>query len=169
MLPVAVSRVSQPFADPGSYASRADKHGPAGHHTGIDFGSRWPIPIAGRIVRAVVAGEVLISEYNSTMGNWVGVYNHEDDVLVTYWHLASRIPDVGEWVQVYEPIGRVGNTGNSTAAHLHVQMNRGPAFDYHGHINPWPTFNSYRRRIARRLFKMQPRHPQNPGRAGRNT
>ena len=160
MLPVAVSRVSQPFADPGAYASRQDKHGPAGHHTGIDFGSAWPIPIAGRLVRAVTPGEVVISEHNPTMGNWVGVYNHEDDVLVTYWHMAGRNVSVGEWVQVYAPLGRVGNTGNSTAAHLHVQMNRGPDFDYHGHINPWPTFGIYSRKNARRIFRSQPLHPR---------
>jgi murein DD-endopeptidase MepM/ murein hydrolase activator NlpD len=94
------------------------------------------------------------------MGNWVGVYNHELDVLVTYWHLQSRRPQVGEWVQVFEVVGRVGNTGNSTAAHLHVQMNHGRSFDYHGHINPWPVLNHFKRREARRLFRKSPRHPQ---------
>lgn len=160
MRPVAIARVSQPFADPGRYASKADKHGPAGHHTGIDFGARWPVPIEGKLVRAVLGGEVVISEYNETMGHWVGVYNHEDDVLVTYWHLQGRRVNVGDWVQIYAGLGRVGNTGNSTAAHLHVQMNRGRSFDYHGHINPWPVFNAYTRRQARALFRRQPRHPQ---------
>ena len=160
MVPVGIARVSQPFADPGSYASRADKHGPAGHHTGIDFGARWPIPIEGRLVRAVTPGEVVISEHNPTMGNWVGVYNHEDDVLVTYWHMQVRKVAVGEWVQVYAPLGRVGNTGNSTAAHLHVQMNRGRDFDYHGHINPWPIFGVYSRKVARKIFRSQPLHPR---------
>jgi len=160
MLPVSVSRVSQPFADPGGYASRADKHGPAGHHTGLDFGARWPIPIAGRVVRSVTPGEVVISEHNPTMGHWVGVYNHEDDVLMTYWHLQKRSVALGEWVQVYAVLGRVGNTGNSTAAHLHVQANRGPSFDYHGHINPWPILNTYTGRQARRIFRSQRLHPR---------
>lgn len=160
MLPVLVSRVSQPFANPGEYASREDKHGHAGHHTGVDFGSAWPVPIEGRLVRAVVPGEVVISEENSTMGNWVGVYNHEEDVLVTYWHMSRRLVKLGDWVQVYQGIGRVGNTGNSTAAHLHVQANRGPLFDYHGHINPWPIFGLFGRMRARQINKSQPRHPR---------
>ena len=160
MLPVAVSRVSQPFADPGAYASRSDKHGPAGHHTGLDFGARWPVPLAGRLVRSATAGEVVISEYNPTMGNWVGVYNHEEDVLTTYWHLAGRAVEVGDWVQVYARLGRVGNTGNSTAAHLHAQCNRGPTCDYPGHSNPWPSLNTYTGRQARRIFRSQPLHPR---------
>lgn len=159
MRPVYPSRVSQPFADPGSYASRTDIHGRAGHHTGIDFGSAWPIPIEGKLVRAVLPGEVVISEYNSTMGNWVGVYNHQRGLLVTYWHMSNRKVKVGDWVQVYAPLGNVGSTGNSTAAHLHVQVNRGPDFNYHGHINPREAFKVYTRREAARIYKRNPKHP----------
>jgi len=158
MRPVFPSRISQRFAAPGSYASISDRHGAAGHHTGIDFGSAWPIPISGRLVRSVMPGQVVISEHNPTMGNWVGVYNHDNRLLVTYWHLDQRFPKVGEWVQVYQAIGKVGNTGNSTAAHLHVQVNVGPTFNYKAHIDPRIAFKIYRRRDARRLFKRRPRH-----------
>jgi murein DD-endopeptidase MepM/ murein hydrolase activator NlpD len=157
--PVYPSRVSQPFANPGSYASRADVHGPAGHHTGTDFGSAWPIPIDGRLVRTVVPGEVVISEYNSTMGNWVGVYNHEHDLLVTYWHMSNRKVKVGDWVQVYAPVGNVGSTGNSTAPHMHVQVNRGRSFNYSGHINPGVAFKLYRLRDAKAIYRRHPKHP----------
>lgn len=159
MRPVFPSRVSQPFANPGSYASRSDAHGPAGHHTGTDFGSAWPIPIDGRLVRTVVPGEVVISEYNSTMGNWVGVYNHEHDLLVTYWHMSNRKVKVGDWVQVYAPVGNVGSTGNSTAPHMHVQVNRGRSFNYSGHIHPGVAFKLYTRRQAQAIFRKHPKHP----------
>lgn len=158
MRPVYPSRVSQPFANPGSYASHTDIHGPAGHHTGTDFGSAWPIPISGRLVRTVVPGEVIISEYNSTMGNWVGVYNHEHDLLVTYWHMSNRKVKVGDWVQVYQPVGNVGSTGNSTAPHMHVQVNRGPSFNYSGHINPSIAFKLYTRKQARDIYRRHPKH-----------
>lgn len=161
MRPVVPSRVSQPFADPGDYASWSDGHGPAGHHTGVDFGSAWPIPINGRKVRAVLPGEVVISAFNAIMGHWVGVYNHEHNLLVTYWHLSERSVFPGNWVQVFQPVGRVGSTGNSTAPHLHVQVNRGRAFDYHGHIDPQIAFDVWKRRDARRKFKAQPVHPMN--------
>lgn len=153
MKPVRPSRVSQPFGDPGSYASRADRHGGAGHHTGIDYGSAWPIPINRRLVRAILPGEVVISGHNSWAGNWVGVYNHHRNVLVTYWHLSGRAVRVGEWVEVYQVLGRVGSTGNSTAPHLHMQVNHGREFNYHGHINPWPYLRVWKRRDARRRWR----------------
>lgn len=154
MRPVWPARVSQPFADPGGYASRADKHGPAGHHTGVDFGSAWPIPVAGRTVRAVLDGEVVISEYNATMGNWVGVYNALHNVLVTYWHLAGRDVSEGDWVPAGRSLGRVGSTGNSSAPHLHVQVNFGRTFDYHDHINPGVVFKlRSRTRVMKRLAR----------------
>lgn len=160
MRPVFPSRVSNPFAAPGAYASRSDFHAASGHHTGVDFGAAWPIPIDKRVVRSVTPGEVVISEYNSTMGNWVGVYYHDENLLVTYWHLSQRDVEVGDWVQVYQPLGRVGSTGNSTAPHLHVQANRGREFDYHAHIHPGIAFKLFPRSEARRIFKARPKHPQ---------
>lgn len=159
MNPVRPSRVSQVFANPGSYASRADSHGPAGHHTGTDFGSFWPIPIAGRKVRAILPGQVVISDYNSTMGNWVGVYNADHNLLVTYWHMAERRVKVGDWIQVYHVVGKVGSTGNSTAAHMHVQVNFGSTFVYSGHVNPEVALRIYSRKDARKLYKNHPKHP----------
>jgi len=160
MRPVSPSRTSQKFANPGSYASDSDAHGRAGHHTGTDYGSAWPIPIAGKRVRTIIPGEVVISDYNSTMGNWVGVYNHEHDLLVTYWHMSSKAVKVGEWVQVFQVVGRVGSTGNSTAPHMHMQVNRGRSFDYDGHIAPRHATKLYRRSAARKLHKKSPRHPR---------
>ena len=150
MWPVMPARISQAFADPGSYASRADVHGPAGHHTGIDFGSSWPVPIAGRRVRSVMRGTVVISGYNETMGNWVGVYNAERNLLVTYWHMAKRSVKVGDYVFAFTKLGVVGSTGNSTAAHLHVQVNYGRDFDYAGHVDPNVAFGVTSRMAARR-------------------
>lgn len=153
MRPVYYSRITQKFGNPGRYASRADRHGPAGHHTGVDFGSQWPRPIDGLPVRSCTPGVVVISEFNSTMGNWVGVYYKADNVTYTYWHMRDRLVRVGQSVSKGTKIGHVGDTGNSTAPHLHVQANPGRGFDYHGHIYParafgyawWRTFLARRR------------------------
>lgn len=125
MLPVTPCSISQPFADPGDYASDPDRHGPPGHHTGIDYGSAWPIPIDGRLVRTVFDGVVVINDYNDTMGNWVGIYSPESDETYTYWHLSERDPGLhlGKRVKQGDVLGRVGSTGNSTAPHLHLQAN----------------------------------------------
>jgi murein DD-endopeptidase MepM/ murein hydrolase activator NlpD len=137
MRPVLPSRISQPFADPGEYASDADAHGPKGHHTGIDYGS-FVVPIAGKVVRSILNGQVVRSEPDTgAEGQWVGVYNHKNDLLVMYWHLAERHVSVGDWVLAWHDLGLVGDTGNSpSGAHLHVQVNRGRTYDYDGHIDP---------------------------------
>lgn len=152
MRPVRFCRISQPFAAPGSYASNGDEHGRAGHHTGIDFGSAWPVPIASRVVRSTTSGRVVISEYNATMGHWVGVYYRRDNVTITYWHMAGRFVRRGQWIEQGHVIGRVGSTGNSSAPHLHVQVNRGRGFDYDGHIHPakWCTGDAWWRRFLTR-------------------
>lgn len=159
MRPVLPSRISQTFGNPGRYASNQDSHGRAGHHTGVDFGSAWPIPINRRMVRSVLPGEVVISGYNATMGYWVGVYSHDHDMLVTYWHLSRTLVRVGDWVQVFAPLGRVGSTGNSTAPHLHLQVNPGRLFNYHAHVHPTRVLSQYTRKEAKRIFKANPRHP----------
>jgi murein DD-endopeptidase MepM/ murein hydrolase activator NlpD len=139
MRPVRWTRVTNPFAAPGSYASHADSHGPAGHHTGVDFGSHLnPYrAVEGQPVRSCTSGVVVISDYNSTMGNWVGVYYAKDDVTLTYWHMHDRNVRVGERVEQGKVLGHVGQTGNAYGAHLHLQANHGRGFNYSAHIKPW--------------------------------
>jgi murein DD-endopeptidase MepM/ murein hydrolase activator NlpD len=156
--PLRWCRITNPFGAPGSYASKANKYGPAGHHTGVDYGKHLLplVEVDGKVVRAPFDGEVVISEYqrnhdgSSTMGNWVGLYNAKIDVTLTFWHMGARRVEVGESVKAGQVIGVVGSTGNSTAPHLHVQANRGRFFDYNGHIPPHPWLTGWTR---------QPRKP----------
>lgn len=137
--PLRYCRITNPFAAPGDYASDRDSHGAAGHHTGIDFGKMlvpFLVEIEGRPIRSSTPGIVKISDYNDTMGNWVGVHYPLDNVLITYWHMKKRNVKVGEHVERGKVIGWVGSTGNSTAPHLHVQANHGLTFDYDKHIAP---------------------------------
>jgi murein DD-endopeptidase MepM/ murein hydrolase activator NlpD len=145
MRPAAGARITNRFATPGGYASSADRHGRAGHHTGIDFAARTGTP-----VRATVKGTVVISERNNTMGNWVGIYDNRTNATVTYWHMNTRAVAVGQRVRVGQRIGTIGSTGNSTGPHTHVQVNRGRGFVYAGHINPGPWVSRFPRPFARR-------------------
>ena len=135
--PTPKFRITQPFAKRGSYSSRSDAHGPAGHHTGTDYGRplAW-VTLLGRRVDSCTPGEVVISERNSWAGNMVGVYYAPDNVTITYWHLFSRAVKVGDLVTKGQRIGRVGSSGNSTGPHIHVQANHGRGFDYHAHTDP---------------------------------
>lgn len=137
--PLRYCRITQLFGAPGSYASHANQWGPAGHHTGLDFGRDLRFPtLRGAKVRSSTPGVVVISDSNDTMGNWVGVYYPADNVTITYWHLMTRKVTVGQSVERGDLLGRVGSTGNSTAPHLHVQVNPGRGFDYHAHVPPGP-------------------------------
>lgn len=144
MRPARGARITNRFAAPGGYASSADGHGRAGHHTGIDFAAPLGTPIRS------IAGTVVISEYNSTMGHWVGVYDHRNNATVTYWHMKSRAVAVGQRVRRGQRIGALGSTGNSTGPHTHVQVNRGRGFNYAGHIHPGPWVARLPRPLARR-------------------
>lgn len=156
MRPINPSVVTQKFANPDSYSSLTDIHGPAGHHTGIDYACVWPIKTEGRLVRTIVPGHVLLSSVNPTMGNWVGVYNAEHDLFVTYWHMQTRLvgTDTG-WIEVFTPVGRADSTGNSTGHHVHMQVNRGRAFNYNAHIDPKIASRLYTYRQARARYRQR--------------
>jgi murein DD-endopeptidase MepM/ murein hydrolase activator NlpD len=148
MKPVRLARVTQPFGDPGNYASRADEHGPRGHHTGVDYGyiriRGRHYGIQGAKVRATRRGRVIISGYDRDWGRWVAIRSEEGEHSVThfYCHMRSRKVRRGQIVRRGQFIGRVGNTGNSTGPHLHYQENWGPNYDYHAHRKP--RFNKRR-------------------------
>lgn len=144
--PVLLSWVSQRFANPGRYASRSDRHGPAGHHTGVDYAA-----FSGTPVRATHAGLVIESSYDSVLGNHIFIRSQTPDgpIVHGYWHLSVRLVHEGQHVHRKRRIGRVGSTGNSTGPHLHYQENRGSYYDYNGHIRPRFVGRRHRRRRRR--------------------
>jgi murein DD-endopeptidase MepM/ murein hydrolase activator NlpD len=55
------------------------------------------------------------------LGNAI-VIDHGWGVVTSYAHLSAIEVQAGQWVSQGEPIGKVGNTGLSTGAHLHWEM-----------------------------------------------
>jgi murein DD-endopeptidase MepM/ murein hydrolase activator NlpD len=153
MIPVLPSKVLQPFGIAGQFSTRADEHGPAGHHAGVDFGSTALFKIDNRLVRSVMDGEVMLSEFNEATGEWIGVYNSDQNLFATYWYLGHRLVKKGQSVVAYEPIGRVGGMGTASVPHLHFQVNRGLSFDYAGHVDPSEAFRLWKRADARRRYR----------------
>ncbi len=83
------------------------------YHEGVDFNIG-----AGAAVYAPADGVVVLAEPLAVRGNAV-IIDHGWGILTGYWHL-SRIEVVeGQEVRAGDIIGRVGNTGLSTGAHLH--------------------------------------------------
>ncbi len=83
------------------------------YHEGVDFDIG-----AGAAVHAPADGVVVLAEPLAVRGNAV-VIDHGWGILTGYWHLSRIEVTVGQPVRTGDVIGRVGNTGLSTGAHLH--------------------------------------------------
>jgi len=86
-------------------------------HGGHDFSA----PI-GTDVYASANGRVKKSKYWGSFGNYIEI-DHGRGYLTVYGHLSSRNVKVGQKVIRGQKIGEVGNTGRSTAPHLHYEVN----------------------------------------------
>jgi len=97
--------VSQPFnADPTKY------------HPGIDIACP-----AGTPVEATASGDVIFAGYDSTYGNMVAI-RHNDSLSTVYGHNETLLVQRGQKVVRGGKIALSGNTGVSTAPHLHYEV-----------------------------------------------
>jgi len=87
-------------------------------HTGIDIRAEL-----GADVFAPSAGKVIESSFDKLLGHYV-VIKHDDEYTTRYHHLQSRLVQEGDWVKKSDLIGKVGNSGLSTAPHLHYEVIR---------------------------------------------
>lgn len=104
-VPVDNYTISSPFGNRGSE-----------FHRGLDMAAAQGEPI-----HASKAGTVIKAEFHSSWGNYV-VIAHADGMTTLYAHQAEYVVKAGEPVEQGQVIGYVGSTGNSTGAHLHVEV-----------------------------------------------
>lgn len=88
----------------------------AGYHTGVDFTA----PV-GELVGAAAPGQVSVATWDPSYGNWVEI-DHGGGYRSRYAHLDIINVREGQWVDAGNYIGTVGNTGNSSGAHLHFEI-----------------------------------------------
>lgn len=91
-------------------------------HDGVDFNSGDGTP-----VMAVAAGTVISStDAGGGYGVMIEIQHQVDGETITslYAHMGygSRLVDVGDAVVAGQQIGSIGSTGQSTGAHLHLEM-----------------------------------------------
>lgn len=93
-------------------------------HSGLDMGAA-----PGSEVLATAPGIVVSAGHYGPYGNMVEV-DHGMGVTTRYGHLHSIEVEVADEVQFRQPIGIIGNTGRSTARHLHYEVRMdGKAYD----------------------------------------
>lgn len=98
-------------------------------HLGIDFGAIVP-RVNGDQVFAYTEGTVLYAGYGSNEGNTIRI-QHNDPlnsgkyIRTQYMHLSSSaLYSAGQSVRAGALIGYMGDTGRSTATHLHFEVRR---------------------------------------------
>ena len=85
-------------------------------HPGLDFAA----PTGSEVV-AVAAGEILSVYYDEIYGNVIMI-DHFNKYATLYAHLATTFFESNNTVEKGETIALVGNTGNSSAPHLHYEI-----------------------------------------------
>jgi murein DD-endopeptidase MepM/ murein hydrolase activator NlpD len=93
----------------------------------------------GTPIRVPLSGQVVASGPASGFGLWVRV-RHDDGTVTTYGHVNRSLVHLGEHVAAGEEIAEVGNRGESTGPHLHMEVqtpggvtvNPRPWLDGHG-------------------------------------
>ncbi|PLX34401.1 MAG: hypothetical protein C0605_13665 [Hyphomicrobiales bacterium] len=84
-------------------------------HTGIDFKGQ-----IGRPIYAPAPGKVVRAGWMGGYGRTIEIL-HDNGISTRYAHLSRIEIAVGDQVSRGKLIGRVGNTGRSTGAHLHYE------------------------------------------------
>ena len=85
-------------------------------HTGLDFAAPSGTPLL-----AVADGVVTEAAYDGAFG-YKTVVRLEDGTEVWYCHQDQISVSVGESLSAGEVLGYIGTTGNTTGAHLHLEM-----------------------------------------------
>lgn len=85
-------------------------------HTGLDIAAKTGTPI-----NVVADGTVTFAARNGAYGNLVKI-DHGNGVETWYAHTSKMYVKIGQKVKAKDVIAAVGNTGNSTGPHLHLEV-----------------------------------------------
>lgn len=95
--------------------SKSINHGE--NHFGVDVVTQKDEPI-----KATLEGIVIFSNWTSTEGNVI-IVQHHNNIISAYKHCSVLLQDLGDRVDVGDPIAIVGNSGEFTdGPHLHFEI-----------------------------------------------
>ncbi|WP_442912237.1 murein hydrolase activator EnvC family protein [Lacrimispora sp. 210928-DFI.3.58] len=114
------SRITSRFGD-----RESPTEGASSNHKGIDIGAS-----TGSAIVAAADGEVVISTYSYSAGNYIMI-DHGGGVSTVYMHCSQLLVSKGAKVTKGQTIAKVGSTGYSTGPHLHFGIRSGGSY-----VNP---------------------------------
>ena len=85
-------------------------------HKGVDFAAK-----KGTLVIAPSNGIIIKAGFDNNYG-WNIIIKHDEHYQTRYAHLSELLVKKGDIVILNQTIGKVGNTGKSTAPHLHYEV-----------------------------------------------
>lgn len=142
--PTLLHYVTCSFGVKGSWA--------AGYHTGIDYRAA-----VGTKVHVTRRGKVIHVGYDDAYGNYVIVQSwHKYRFIRHYYcHLSKFSVREGQRLNAGNVVGLSGDTGNTTAPHLHYEERHSP-FGYYNHHKPvlvdwWPTTKRGKNKVRARI------------------
>lgn len=102
----------------------------AGYHTGADYAAPVGTPIV-----AVLDGTVVRADWGGAYGNWT-LLKCSDGRVWLYAHQSRRAVRWGDAVKAGQLIGYVGQSGNVSGPHLHLEKSTGAQWAYAKVENP---------------------------------
>ncbi len=114
------SRITSNFGD-----RESPTEGASSNHKGMDIGAS-----TGSAIVAAADGEVVISTYSYSAGNYIMI-DHGGGVSTVYMHCSQLLVSKGAKVTKGQTIAKVGSTGYSTGPHLHFGIRSGGSY-----VNP---------------------------------
>ena len=158
IFPISVPRITLVFARAGGH----EIYNPRNLHKGIDCAHFAGGGAEGKPVRSALGdGTVLYSAWSDSYGNYVAVehtLNHtwyartltgetvampaNVPFFLVYAHLKTRSVNTGDTLETGQQIGLLGNTGISSAPHLHFEIRRGRFWEQNV-VDPEDLFHAW--------------------------
>lgn len=114
-----------------------------GYHTGCDFPASGTSQSNPELYSITDDGEVVYVYKDSTgttpaLGNQVQIKDNRTGLYYRYCHMlyGSITLNVGDKVNLNTKIGTMGNTGNSTGTHLHLEASTTQTWQCSSFVNP---------------------------------
>ena len=129
--------IGQPYGNPGKYS--------CGFHTGVDFPETGTSEKNPDLFSVVEDGEVVYTYTQATgnggspsLGNQVQIKDNKTGYYYRYCHMlpGSVAVNVGDKVNLNTKLGKMGNTGNSTGTHLHLECSTTQSWQCSTFLNP---------------------------------
>lgn len=105
-------------------------------HTGIDF-APYGSTSANPPLYSVCTGTVYSTTFDNTLGNQILIQDSSTGNYWRYCHMQSASPlSAGDPVDLNTNVGIMGDTGNITGIHLHLEYATTASWNYDTFLNP---------------------------------